>query len=81
MVSIPVPEESQLSPVGQLCSHLVPTAYTSCGRSATNASLISADSSNYTRIHPPMPCLELSKAASDAPTSWRHAGVKMEMNT
>ena len=78
MVGIPVPEESQLSPVGQLCSHLVPTGYTSCGRSATNASLISADSSDYTRKHQPMPCLGHSMAASEVPTNRRLAGVKLK---
>ena len=53
LVSLPIPEESQLSPVVQLCSHLVPTGLTSCGRSATSTSLMSAGSSNHSKNHPP----------------------------
>ena len=71
-------EESQLSPVVQLCSHLHPTGCTSCGRSTTNTPLISSGSSDYTRKHQPMPCLGHSMAAYEMPTNRRRAGVKLK---
>ena len=52
--------------------------YTSCGKSAMKASLVTPGWSIQTIQKPPVPCPGHYRAASDAPTNRRHGGGKMK---